>query len=40
MQYLENTLHYFLLTYLCITDLSLHILAKDCLLIRHLADKI
>jgi len=40
MQSLENSLHCFLVTFLCITNLPLHILAKDCLLIRHLADKI
>ena len=39
MQYLENSLHCFLVTFLCITNLSLHISAKDCLLIRHLAGK-
>jgi len=42
MQSLENSLHCFLVTFLYVTNLSLHILAKDCLLIRHLAiaDKI
>jgi len=36
MQYVENSLHCFLVTFLCTTNLSLDILAKDCLLIRHL----
>jgi len=37
MQYVENSLHCFLVTFLCVTNFSLDILAKDCLLIRHLA---
>jgi len=40
MQYVENSLYCFLNTFLCIPNLSLHVLAKDCLLIRHFADKI
>jgi len=40
MQYAENSLHCFLVTFLCITNLSLHLLTKDRLLIRHLANKI